>query len=322
MRANRYYSGGFWVLCVAVVAVAAAIVATALGRNQADPKAAYTLIFGIIAVFLVVFFAVRVRETARMERADVRTAARPVPVADGDPTKLPDAELWVALAIKPIDADALRARAEIWETVQRGLRLGIVICVLIFLSVPPIYLFHTFVPLIVGAPLIGGIALYKSSRLLADGAALDGLYDVSDRAMAPLGLRVTERYSVTLAPRTPNPGWQTMTTGAMELQGERYGRQVTIRTVATGGIRVPTSVRVTTAAAARFELTARDGKLVVVGDAPQAVKDAVAVLPASGRWDGLRAQVGRGAIEVDRKSAKGSESLLDLWLAERIAGAL
>ena len=62
--------------------------------------------------------------------------------------------LWASLAVKPFDKDALRARKDVWGAARGSMRLGMLICLLIFLAVPPIYLFDTFVPLLIGAPLI------------------------------------------------------------------------------------------------------------------------------------------------------------------------
>ena len=53
-----------------------------------------------------------------------------------------------------IDTEAIGAREEMWDVGRRGIGLAAVICVLIFLTVPPIYLFDSFVPLLIGGPLI------------------------------------------------------------------------------------------------------------------------------------------------------------------------
>ena len=74
------------------------------------------------------------------------------------------------MAVQPIDADAINARREIWGTVRSSIRLGMLVTGLIFLSVPPIYLLDTFVPLLVGGSLIGLIALFKSPACFAPAA--------------------------------------------------------------------------------------------------------------------------------------------------------
>jgi hypothetical protein len=48
--------------------------------------------------------------------------------------------------VKPIDDDAVMARAELWGAARRSVNLGVVIVIMIFLAVPPIYLFDTFIP--------------------------------------------------------------------------------------------------------------------------------------------------------------------------------
>lgn len=48
-----------------------------------------------------------------------------------------------------------------------------VIVVLIFLTVPAIYLFETFLPLLIGGPLIAIAAVYGSIRAIGPGGELD-----------------------------------------------------------------------------------------------------------------------------------------------------
>ncbi|MFL5823132.1 MAG: hypothetical protein ACJ764_06795 [Solirubrobacteraceae bacterium] len=315
-------SGAFWVFCVALVAAACAAIALTAGRNQANPKGALAGIFGVIGLFLVVFFVVKTREIRAGKAADLAGAKRGQRLPVDDPTKLTDSELYAALALTPIDSEALRARAEMWDRERKGTHTGIVICVLIFASVLPVYLLQTFVPLLIGAPLIAGIALYKSSRLLVNGQGLDGAYDLSDQVMAPLGLSVTERYNISFEPRVAQGGWHAATRGALEMQGERYGRRVTIRTPATGGVRSPRSVRVTTPSRQRFELSGRGGRIAPKGSVPAALAETLSSLPASDAWNGVRVHMEGGVVSVDRKSAQGRDPLLDLWLAEHIADAL
>jgi len=77
--------------------------------------------------------------------------------------------------------------------VIRSLRLGMVVTLLIFLTVPAIYPLESFVPRLIGGPLIAIVALYGSFRALAPGGELDRGYELADRAMAPLRLEVSER---------------------------------------------------------------------------------------------------------------------------------
>jgi len=57
-------------------------------------------------------------------------------------------DLWAAMAVAPIDADALKARSEMWESGRRSLRLGMVVTALIFVAVPATYLLESFLPLL------------------------------------------------------------------------------------------------------------------------------------------------------------------------------
>ena len=79
-----------------------------------------------------------------IQRAAAGTRAPPAesPHPVDDPTKLDDCELWSALAMTSIDTEGIRAREEMWDFGRRGIGLAAVICVLIFLTVPAIYLFE------------------------------------------------------------------------------------------------------------------------------------------------------------------------------------
>ena len=80
-----------------------------------------------------------------------------------------------------------------WGAARGSMRLGMLICLLIFLAVPPIYLFDTFVPLLIGAPLIVLIAMWKGLPMIGGGGDVAKGYEAANRAMAPLGLALTER---------------------------------------------------------------------------------------------------------------------------------
>ena len=112
-----------------------------------------------------------------------------------NPTTMAEPDLWAAPAIAPIDADPVRARDEVWDAGRRSIHLGTLITLLIFLTVPSVYLLETFVPLLIGVPLIAIAAIYGSIRAIGPGGELDKGYERTDRAMKPLGLQVTERPS-------------------------------------------------------------------------------------------------------------------------------
>ena len=101
---------------------------------------------------------------------------------------------------------------------------------LIFLTVPSIYLLESFVPLLIGGPLIVIAALYGSFRALAPGGEMDQGYEKVGLAMAPLGLEVTERPKVNIEVREATTGRVgPKIHGALVLSGERHGRPVSVR---------------------------------------------------------------------------------------------
>ncbi len=162
--------------------------------------------------------------------------------------------LWASMAVKPIDKDALRARKDVWGAARGSMRLGMVICLLIFLAVPPIYLLDTFVPLLIGAPLIVLIALWKSVPMVAGGGDIGKAYETANRAMKPLGLELTEKLQITIEPKSAapfrlGPGVH----GATVFEGKRHGRGVTVRMPADESTRSMCQVRIATPAP-EFEL--------------------------------------------------------------------
>ncbi|HEY3434772.1 MAG TPA: hypothetical protein VGK41_03890 [Solirubrobacterales bacterium] len=212
------FSGGFkrssrfGLVGVLVVMVLTAVIGLTMGSGEANPKLALGLIFGVLAVFVVVLLV--------LQRSDLERAA-----AHDD-----QAELWTRLAIEPIDADARKAQSEMWDVGRRSLRLGAIVFALIFLTVPPIYIFESFVPLLIGGPLIVLAALYGSFRAIGPGGELDQGYARMDRAMKPLGLQVTARPEGGFEPRSPTmPGFDYRLRGTTELSGKRHGRSVAVR---------------------------------------------------------------------------------------------
>lgn len=313
-------SGVFGIVGVFVVAGAAAAIALTMGQGQANPKPALALIFGVIATFCLVLFLLQGSDLKRAEAADESAAGAPVSLEN--PALLDDAGLWVAMAVHPVGPDAVAARKETWATARASLGLARLITFLIFLAVPPVYLFGTFVPLFVIAPVIVLLALWKSARLLAAGGDLDQAYDAADRAMAPLGLRSTDRPTVTIEPKAVAPYRMGPTMrGALVLEGRRHGRAVTV-TMPTGGVRARSLARVAVDTP-EFGLAPGDGRPKQGRPKPPpAIVAAVKSVKASTRWNGVSVRGGDGAIEVERKSATRSDWLLDLWLAERLAAAV
>lgn len=297
---------------------AVAVIGLNVDERDADPKDTYALIFGIVAVFLILLFFFQSRDLSAAERVEVKADAGPIE----NPATMPEPALWAALAVRPIDKEALRARKDVWGAARSSMRLGMVICLLIFLAVPPIYLLDTFVPLLIGAPLIAVIALWESIPMLGGGGDIGKAYNTANRAMAPLGLELTERLTITIEPKSVapfrlGPGVH----GATVFAGQRHGRPVTVRMPADESVRSMCQVRVERPAP-EFEFRARDGRLKAADGAPPAVADALKSVPNSPRWNGLRGSAGPDGIDVEHKGVGHGDWLLDLWLAERLAEAV
>jgi hypothetical protein len=301
----------------------AIVVVIGLNVDERDPKPkeALGLIFLVVGTYMVLLFLLQSRDLSNAEAADAR-AARMAPEEIENPALLDEPTLWASMALEPVGADAVRARKQIWAGTRSSIRLGMLITALIFLSVPPIYLLDTFVPLMVGAPLIALIALWKSARLLAGGGDLDQMYASADRAMAPLGLSVSERPTVTIEPKgvAPfrlGPGIH----GLLLFEGERHGRRVRVRMPADEGVRARSELSLE-GALPEFEFRARDGRLKAADGAPAAASELLARIPNSPRWNGLKGAAGPKGITIERGGAGQGDWLMDLWLAERLADAL
>lgn len=141
-------SGRFGLIGVFVVAAVVVVIALTADSSDPSPKLQYGLIFGVVGVF---FFTLLF-----LQRGDLNRAAA-------------DDERAAAKGSQEIGDPAIEARREMWGAGRRSIKLGAVIGVLIFLTVPSIYLFDTFIPLLIGGPLIVIVALYGSWRAIAHG---------------------------------------------------------------------------------------------------------------------------------------------------------
>lgn len=285
-------SSRFGLIGVFVVAALAAVIGLTMGEGESNPKLAMGLIFGVIAIFVVVLLLLQRADLEHVAGGD--TAARSRAAAEGsrpleNPTAIGEADLWAALAIAPIDADAVKAQAEMWDVGRRSIRLGAVIFGLIFLTVPPVYLLESFVPLLIGVPLIVIAALYGSFRAIGPGGELQQGYERLDRALSPLGLQVTSRPQGSFEPRGPTmPGFDYRLLGITELSGELHGRQVEIS----------------------------------FGGHEEAGRSAVAITVPCHEFEAKSKRVevrsGPDGIVVSRQKAGQGDWLCDLWLAERL----
>lgn len=287
-------SGAYGIAGVFVVAAVVAVIALTMGQGDSDPKLALVLIFGVIALFMVGLFALQRADLDRASGSDAAVSSRAAAEAGReveDPSGLSEPELWAALAVAPIDADAIRAREEAWGVARRSQNLGIVVTILIFLTVPAVYLSGSFVPLLVGGPLIVLAALWGAFRAIGPGGAVGSSYELTDRALAPLGLRVSERPDGGFEMRFGMPGFDYRLRGWTVLAGERHGRPVVVRI----------------------------GGHEDAGTTEVEVGEPCAEFAAASRRVEVRS--GPEGILVRRRRGDGRAWLWDLWLAERLAGA-
>lgn len=314
-------SGLFGLFGVIAVAGLVVVIALTTGEGQSNPKLTYALIFGVLAVFVIILFALQRSDIERVASGSTRGTERAA--AEGgrtieNPTTMQEPELWAALAVKPIDRAAIQARSQMWDAGRRSLRLGMIVTLLIFLTVPPIYILESFVPLLIGGPLIVIAALYGSFRALAPGGEVDSGYEKVGLAMAPLGLAVTERPEVNIEMRDPvTPRMGPKIHGALVLSGERHRRQVSIR-LGSGEVSSTSEVTVQ-AATPEFEGKSRDGRVRPADGAPAEIVAALKGVPNSTRWKKVKVEGGPHGIVVSRKGGEHSDWMCDLWLAERLA---
>jgi len=317
-------SGRFGLIGVFIVAAVVAVIATTTGQGEANPKLTLALIFGVIALFVVILLVLQRSDLERAAGGDAAKVARGA--AEGgrrveDPTTLGEAELWAAMAVAPIDREAIRARSQMWDSARASQKLGVVVFALIFLTVPTMYLTESFVPLLIGGPLIAVAAVYGSIRAIGPGGEVDSGFDRLDVAMRPLGLSLTARPKGGFETRLPaQPGFDYRLRGWTELSGERHGRRIVVR---WGGHEDAGVSEVTVAAPGpQWSARSRDGRVRPVdGDPPAAVAAALESLPRSERWKRVEVSGGPEGILVTRKKGRQPDWLCDLWLAERLAAA-
>jgi hypothetical protein len=316
-------SGLFGLIGVVVVMIAVALIALNADSGDPNPKGTMALIFGVIAVFVVILFVLQRSDLEKVAGGDAKAVQRAVAEGGGaieNPTTMEEQQLWAALAVKPIDNEAIKARGSMWDSSRRSQKLGWVVMLLIFLTVPSIYLFESFVPLLIGGPLIAIAAIYGSVRALAPGGELDQGYEKVGLAMAPLGFEVTERPKVNIEVREATTGRVgPKIHGALVLSGERHGRPVSVR-IGSGEVssRSEVTVRVATP---EFKAKSRDGKVRPGDVVPAPFAAALRDMPNSTRWKKMTVEGGPEGIVVARKGGEQADWLCDLWLAERLAEA-
>jgi hypothetical protein len=316
-------SGLFGLIGVVVVAVVVAAIALN-GEGGANPKGTLALIFGVIALFVVILLVLQRSDLNRVASGDAKAVQRAVAEGGGaieNPTTMEEQQLWAALAVEPIDEAAIKARGAMWDSARRSQHLGWIVMLLILLTVPAIYLTESFVPLLIGGPLIVIAAIYGSIRALAPGGEVDSAYEKVGVAMAPLGFEVTERPKVNIEVREATTGRVgPKIHGALVLSGDRHGRLVTAR-LGSGEVSPHSEVTVRIAAP-EFKAKSRDGKVRPGDEVPAAIAESLRSMPNSTRWKKLTVEGGAEGIVVSRKGGAQADWLCDLWLAERLADAI
>lgn len=302
----------FGIVGVVVVAVLSAAIALLFGADSAQPTGALvailSLIFGFVACLLY------------LQRRDLeRAAVRPVAPATGpveDPTTVAPEALLAALAVKPIDQEAIAAAgARTWDTARGSQRSAAILIALIFCAVVPWLLFTAYWSIYVFVPLIVGYVGFLARQAIGPGGQLDRAYEDSAATLEPLGLRLTERPQVEVEQRLAGPGAKPEIVGALAYEGKRHGCRVAVR-IEDGDAATFVAAPVTP-----FALEERGGRLAPVGDAPPAVAQALALLRPSAAWQGVAVTGSSEGITVERR--RGSQHwLCDLWLAERLAETL
>ena len=316
-------SGLFGLVGVVAVMIVVALIALSADSTDPNPKGTMALIFGVIAVFVVILFVLQRSDLEKVAGGDAKAVQRAVAEGGGaveNPTTMEEQQLWAALAIKPIDNEAIKARGSMWDSSRRSQKLGWVVMALIFLTVPSIYLFESFLPLMIGGPLIAIAAIYGSVRALAPGGEVDQGYEKVGLAMAPLGFEVTERPQVNVEVREATTGRVgTKIHGALVLSGERHGRLVSVR-LGSGEVSPHSEVTVRVATP-EFKAKSRDGEVRPGDDVPAPLAAALRAMPNSTRWKKMTVEGGPEGIVVARKGGAQADWLCDLWLAERLAAA-
>ncbi|MEZ5075262.1 MAG: hypothetical protein R2691_10580 [Solirubrobacterales bacterium] len=299
-----------------LVAVAVAVVALTSGGGDASPTATLAIIFALVGGFVFLLLLVQGREID----AAARTAGIP-PGAEGaavdNPMTVPESQLWASLAVAPITAAAVDARADAWGAARSSHRAAWVICLMIFTFVPAAYLLGKPWIAVLGAIPIAGYAVWRAFAVVGAGGELDRVYDDLGRSVEPLGLLVDERPEVGVGRRIGPPGGpKADVRGALRMSGKRHGRAVSVA-MADGG----TTVHIG-AASPPFEARSSDGRIRGRrGGMPAPIESALGRVPASVAWKDVAVIGGPQGIVVTYDATGGRQWLAALWLAERLADA-
>lgn len=276
------------------------IIATAfLGSASADPasQAPIAAAAAAAAVWVAGLFAFTLRLVGADQRREVEALGAPAPAG-----AVPQAhELMRSLALEDV-GDLQDATADMHRFQRRWIA-----CFAAFLG-------GLFVA--IGAHLAGagtGVLLLPVAAVLVAAAlvpkTVGRAWALSDAQLAPLGLEVTALPSLVARPEAGGDSFRLA--GATSAVGRRHGRRVRL----TVGI-----------AASEVHVDAPGAPLALTGTSDHLRADAgdadelLAALGRDPRWDGVEVTVGADGVVVRRPGGARALPLLDLWLAERVAG--
>ena len=310
-----------WILLATIAAAAAAFLVADSRTDDVSGRTAGTAALIVIGLGIAVMvLAQRAWLSRARRRAGLATlrAARDAAAAGTitDPARFEPEALFAAMAIHPIDEDALVAGGDRgWEIGERSQRSATAMTLLIVvLMVPALALQDVRLIALAAVPIVI-YAVVLAARTIRPGGAVDQAYAAHDAQLAPLGLSGSERPAVTVVPRLAGEGLQSQLVGATVLTGERHGRAVE---VTIHGARTTTRVA---APGPPFALEGHRQRVRAEGDVPRGVRRVLDEVGASPRWTSMKLEAGSEGIVVTRSSGDGQGWLYDLWLAERLASS-
>lgn len=297
-----------------------ASVAVVNSRPGADPsgKDALPFVLGVVVVGMLLILLTQMRWMRRAERDDLRAAHdRALTLRDpaADAGRASAEEVQAALALDPGGADDQAARREMWGYSRKVWRSGAFVALLVVILMPAAILTQNPKIMVLAAIPIVLAALVAAVNTLRPGGRLDEGYAISDRIMAPLGLRTVERPQWMPMPYADGTLHSTVV-GPTVLGGERHGREVEVSI--NGG---RSDVAVAYAGPPFTAAGAKGGRLEAPDDAPPGVRGALGTLQAAPVWSGAKIEAKDGRIQITRRRGGPEKWQHDLWLAERLAGA-
>jgi hypothetical protein len=313
IREDFKRSSRFGIAGVLVVGAGAAVIALLFGSG-ANPTGAMAAILALVFGYVIVLFYLQRRDLNAAQQRERMSALSPTePVTD--PTTVEAPSLMAALAIKPIDEQAIaRASNRVWGMTRSSQQSAWILMVLIACAVVPWQLWQELWSIVVFVPAVIIYVVYLCVRLVMPGGTLDSAYDDSAATLEPLGLTLTERPQVRIEQQAVGPQpVRARVRGDVAYSGQRHGRLVSVRL----GLDSTTHV---TGPVQPFEIKVNGERLRAAPGAPASVEEVLAPLRASSYWKGVEVTGGAEGITVERDGS-GEHWMCDLWLAEQLADA-